>query len=177
MSNLRTIPPPSKILTAHDKRVAWYDATIFTQIHVPRSIIGNIWRNYEFLQLWERMMRFYDYRCAGCEAKRDLIKVHPDIVVWSPFPNTLVCPARLQPLCSNCIRTLGAIKETDFGKVRMGRMKGIDQRPGGWKPIADWLGHKTAFAPLATWRVMSNIAKKNYVSPNTPQEPPPFIFE
>lgn len=177
MQNFRTIPLPGKPLTTEQKRDAWYDATIFTQLHVPRSIIGNIWRNYDFLRLWERMMHFYDYRCTGCNGHRDFIRIHPDLVVWSPFPNNLVCPARFQPLCSNCIRTLGTLKEIEFGKIRVGRMKGIDHRPGGWKPVADFLGHKTAFTPLATWRVMSYEDKKNYVSPNKPQDNTPFIFE
>lgn len=178
MSSMRTIAPHLVPRSLEGKTSAKYDASIFSQIKVPRAIIGNIWRNYKFLLLWERMMGFYKYQCAGCGAHRDNTRIHPDLVIWSPFPNSLICPARLQPMCANCVRKVGETRTIpDLGTFKVGRMKGIDHRIGGWEPVAEFLGRETAFMKLVSWRVLTSEDKKVYVSPNKPQETPPFIFE
>lgn len=146
----------------------------------PRDAITNAKRAHTHFDVhWKKILSFYDRRCVCCGLPSERVPIVPDMIYLSPFPVTTICPARFQPLCICCSKTNGSWgHDTDTHERGVyGRLRSLDHRPGGWRPLAELLAPH-AFMPLCRYRFP--VFKENTQEEDALQETtdtPPFIFE
>lgn len=122
---------------------------------------------------WKRILAFYGNRCVCCGLPSERVPIVPDLIYLSPFPVQEICPARFQPLCICCSKTNGSWGHDPDTSERgvYGRLRSLEHRPGGWKPLVAALGESYAFMSLCRYRFPV------FREEDTQEEPPPFIFE